>query len=356
MRIIKKIGNYMLFLAIISLIAWRLLANKRHYENELSMSQAGELEIPVLIAPVEYKLLKDSFTLTGTFKPFNHVVVVSETQGQVLQINNITGSEVSKGQILATVDNEIIREQYKIAKQSFEKARKDYERYQNLAKNEAISKSQIEEIELSYRNAESNYITSLKKLNDTGIRSPINGYISARHINTGSYITPGTPLFEITNIHKLKFNTKLTVEQIQKVQKGEKVDIGCDAFTGIEFRGSIYSKNVRSDATGRYEVEIVLDNFGTPKILAGMTGSATFTAGEEGQLVIPRKAVYGSLRSPEVYVVQNNLAIHKPVVVKPNSAGMLTVLDGLNENDNVVVKGHINLKDSTRVKILTEKN
>jgi RND family efflux transporter MFP subunit len=355
MKTLKKIGNYALVIAILALIGWRLFANKKHFEREFSLTRTEELIIPVVAVPVKEETLSHSFSAPGVFKPFNNVIIVAETQGQISVLNCKTGDAVMKGKILAKVDNKIVCEQFNIAKQNFEKAKKDLERYQALAKKEAISTAKIEEIELAVKNAESNYITMLENFENTEISTPITGFISGNYTDIGSCIAPGTPLFEITNINQLKVCTQLTGEQIKKVKKGMEVEIYCDAFPDKIFPGFIYSKNIKSDNSGRFEVIVNMENDKDNRVLAGMTGSVRFASIPESHLAIPRQAVYGSLKSPSVFIVKNNIAILQDVKIKANSSGMLEVLEGLDHNHTVVVNGHINLQDSTRVRLLTSK-
>lgn len=356
MKTLKKIGNYALVIVILGLIGWRLFANKKHFEREYSLTKTEELIIPVVAVPVEKEIFTHSFTVPGVFKAFSNVIVVAETQGQISEVRYKTGEAAKKGTILAKVDNNIVREQFNVAKQNFEKAKKDLKRYQALATKEAISTIKIEEIELAVKNAESNYITMRENLENTKIETPITGYISEKYIDIGSWISPGMPLFEITNINQLKVCTHLTDAQIKKVEKGMKVEIHCDAFPDRSFQGVIYSMNIKSDNSGRFEVIVKMENHIDNRILAGMNGSVMFSSIPESQLVIPRQAVYGSLKSPAVFIVKNNVAIQQDVIIKANSSNMLEVLEGLDQNDTVVINGHINLQDSTRVRILTSKS
>jgi membrane fusion protein (multidrug efflux system) len=68
-------------------------------------------------------------------------------------------------------------------------------------------------------------------------------------------------------------------------------------------------------------------------------------------LVIPREALAESVRNAEVYVVEHGLARERKITTGQEVDGMVAVIDGLKEGDQVITSGQINIKDGSRVVI-----
>lgn len=67
---------------------------------------------------------------------------------------------------------------------------------------------------------------------------------------------------------------------------------------------------------------------------------------------IPRQALLGSINDAKVYVAENGKASLKSIVVGSGNDQYLQVISGLNENDQVIVNGQINLADGKEIKII----
>ena len=162
------------------------------------------------------------------------------------------------------------------------KSTNDLTRDQNLFKEQAITKKQLEETEyqLSSANQElsnaqtelataNNKITVLKenvnralalidmkktkiketelKLSYTKIITPSAGKIGKKNINIGQFVQAGTPLFSIVNDSSYWIVANFKESQLESLQEGKKVNIRVDAYPDLAVEGTILSL---SDATG----------------------------------------------------------------------------------------------------------
>jgi multidrug efflux pump subunit AcrA (membrane-fusion protein) len=71
------------------------------------------------------------------------------------------------------------------------------------------------------------------------------------------------------------------------------------------------------------------------------------------QMMIDRKAIIESLKTPEVYVVRDNKAYKQPITTGKVFDNYITVVSGLEEGDRVVVAGQINLVDGREIIVQT---
>ncbi len=107
-----------------------------------------------------------------------------------------------------------------------------------------------------------------------------------------------------------------------------------------------------ADASLNFPVEIEVENNAKSAIKAGMYGTANFITKKQKMLVVPRKAYIGSVNENEVFVYQNGVVKLKKVTSGKIIGDKVQILNGLNEGEQVVITGQINLKDGTKVEIL----
>jgi len=105
---LKKIASNFIMIAFLALIVLKLLANKRQSDRELSSYRTYEKVTPVTVTSATFLPIEETGMETGVFEPYRKVSLVSETQGQVLELKVKTGDKVRKGELLGTIDK-IIR-------------------------------------------------------------------------------------------------------------------------------------------------------------------------------------------------------------------------------------------------------
>ena len=127
---------------------------------------------------------------TGMFEPYRKVSLISETQGQVLELKVKTGEKVRKGELLATIDKGLLEEQLTLARLNMQNAEEDLHRFESLVESEAATDQQLEQVRLKYENAVNQVAVNKEHLEHTRILAPVDGYISSRSIEQGSYIQP----------------------------------------------------------------------------------------------------------------------------------------------------------------------
>lgn len=294
----------------------------------------------------------DSFSQVGTIVAYNDVAVMSETSGRVVKVDAEVGDYKPAGSVLVEVDSELKEAAYKTANVSYEKAKKDLERYEALYKEGSISDSQIEQARWSYQSAESQYIVARRQLNDTKITTPISGIVTARYVNIGSMVMSApaaTMIANVVDISRLKVKVNVAEKDVIRLKVGEKVEVTTDVFPSDVFTGFIFSISSKGDEGHTYPVEVVLKN-SKQQLKAGMFGRVNFMPISSGNLiVIPRECIVGSVKNATLYVIENSVAKVRSVVVGKEIGKNVEILSGLQEGEQVVLNGQNNLSDGASV-------
>lgn len=326
-----------------------LIQNKETMNNRIVKDDVSSY--PVTVDNIKSMNVNRQARFVGTTEAYNDIELLSETQGRVLEVKTENGMHISKGTLLAQVDDELLRANYKLAESSFEKTKKDNERYEALYKEGNVSINDLENVRISLKNAEAQYIIARRYLENAKIISPINGVIARRYINTGSTLAPGSPIANIVDISKLKVKVSVPESEIKSITKNHTVKLTTETYPGKTFEGKVISVGVKADDSHNYPVEILLVNSNN-EFNAGMYLEAVFEfKGSENLPVIPRNALVGSIKNPQVYVAQNGKALLKDIIISRIEGNTVLVKSGLNAGEQIIIGGRNNLENGVAITI-----
>jgi RND family efflux transporter MFP subunit len=310
----------------------------------------------VSVTKVEKKNPSEVLSLVGTVTANNDVNIISETTGRITNVYAGVGDYKPAGSVLVQVDDELKEAAYKSALANYEKAKKDFERMQSLIETKSVSDAQFDAAKLAYVNAETQYTLAKRQLNDTKITTPISGYITFRPVDLGSYVASGpnaTLIANIVDISRLKVKVNVSEKDAVLLKRGDDVEITTDVYPGVTYSGKITSISVKGDEAHTYPVEIAVPNKSDKLLKAGMFARVNFTSlGKSNVLAIPRDAIIGSVRTPQVFVVENNIAKLRSITIGRQFETYLEVLNGLNVDDQIVTTGQNLIQDNYKVEIV----
>ena len=136
------------------------------------------------------------------------------------------------GQILAEMDGLQLQQ----AELQMKNNETEFQRLKGLYEAGGLSKSDLDAMELSYKVSKTTY---QNLLDNTILRSPINGVVSARNYDKGDLYSMGQPIYTVEQIAPVKLLVGISEAEYSKVKKGNEVEISVDAFPGKSFKGTI---------------------------------------------------------------------------------------------------------------------
>ncbi|HRH67758.1 MAG TPA: efflux RND transporter periplasmic adaptor subunit, partial [Bacteroidia bacterium] len=168
--------------------------------------------------------------------PFNHyievqakvegeedVTVSSETMGNITSLNVKAGDKVSKGDILAVVDDRIIRQGIQELQAQLDLVTQIYNKQKNLWDQKIGSEIQFLQAKTNKEALEKRMGSLQEQLDMTRIKSPINGTVDLVNIKVGQTMAPGVPAFRVVNLSSLKVSAEVAESYISKVKRGNDV-------------------------------------------------------------------------------------------------------------------------------------
>jgi RND family efflux transporter MFP subunit len=349
----KKTIILIVVLAIMALAAWQL--KQIHDRNTVQSENISLNEAAVTTAGVIRKPVKIELDLTGSVSPVKELDIPAETQGKIVSLNCALGMSVQKGTVIALIDDKIKKIAVASAKIDAEKARKDFERTENLFKGGTSSGQEYDNANSAYESAKNKLEEAEKQLAYTKITSSIAGTITKKNIEEGTYVNPGTVIATVVDISRLKAKLNVSESNVYYLKTAGTVKLTTPVYPGTEFTATISYISPSGDDAHNYQVELEMANSPKTPLKAGtfVTAHIVIDPQREG-LFIPREALQGSAKKAQVYVVENGKARLKDIVIGSQGNEYLEVISGLKENDKIVVSGQVNLTDNRAIKIINQ--
>lgn len=328
----------------------KLKSNQEKVEDKVYKKN---LDATVLIQADTVQLHSFEFSTTylGSFAPNKEAIIASEAAGRVVQMNIQEGSTVSAGQVIAQLDTDILKNQLKIAESNLQLAEKTAQRMTAAAA--GLTEVQVDNTNNQVSILKYQIEVLKKQISMATIKAPFSGVITAKYFEMGSLAGPGAQMATITDISTLKLEVNIPEQAITKFKTGMKMDITTDVYPAHTFTGTVGVIASKADATKNYTVKVLVPNNNSSYILkAGMYGSVTLknTAGKES-LSIPRTALIGSNKEPQVYLIKDGRATKQSIQIGESNESNLQVISGLNANDIIATSGLVNLAEGVKVTI-----
>ena len=274
--------------------------------------------------------------------------IMPQAGARIRKINVEVGDYVGKGQVLAEMDRFQL-EQLELQIQNDEV---EYARLKGLFEEGGVSQSDFEAAELSYKVRKTNYQNLLE---NTILRSPITGFVTARNFDVGDMFSMGSPLFTVQQVVPVKLLVGISENEYTKVKKGDVVSITVDALPGRTFSGKVSRLYPTINAaTHTFNAEVIVQN-ADRALRPGMFARVTVNFGTNHRIVLPDRCIVKQEGTGQkfVYLLNNDETVsYVPVTLGRHMGAEYEVVDGVKEGDTVVSKGHATLKDGIKVVVL----
>jgi RND family efflux transporter MFP subunit len=357
-KVIRTMVTIAILLGSVVLIGWVLNKNKKKNEAKTAVAAQTNSEVMVRTFTVAKQTVEQDFGVNGNFAPVQQLNFASENSGRVVSVLVDEGSRVSKGQTLAIIDAGTLSIDLESAKANLDNAQRDLQRYENAFQTGGVTQQQLDQARLGVQNAKARVAQSGIRVSDANVRSSINGIVNKRYIEPGAYVSPGTQLFELVDVSRLKLNVAVNESQVARLKVGDAVEVKASVFPEKSFSGRISFIAAKADASLNFPVEIEIANTAGNQLKAGMYGTAIFDfPTQAAMMIVPRSAFVGSVNSNQVFVVDSASTARLRKVISGRVIGdQVEVLQGLNEGDVVITSGQINLNDGSKVSTIASNN
>lgn len=283
---------------------------------------------------------------TATVEAENLNNISPSTPNRIKQINVEIGDRVRAGQVLVTLDQANI-EQLGI---NLEQIEREYKRASELLEIGAGTQQTVDQLKAQLDAAKTQYANLLE---NTVLRSPISGVVTARNYDPGD-MTGALPVLSVGQLAPVvKVMINVSENDLAAIKTGMPVEVAFDAFPGETFSGKVQRIYPTVDvATRTFQAEVRISN---PKeqIKPGMFARVSVDLGSQMHVVVPDRAVVKQSGSGNkyVYVLKGKNVNYIRVELGQRIGTSYELLSGIEDGDTVVITGQSRLADGVEVEV-----
>jgi RND family efflux transporter MFP subunit len=324
---------------------------------------------PENVAVATLSELRSGPPVSGSLEPEQAATVRAEVGGSVLRTYADAGQRVKRGQLLARLDDNPLRDDFlsarstvRSAETALELARRNAERSERLAEAGAVAERDLEAARWDVTNAEGTVAdararlsNAQEQLNDTQVRAPFDGIVSDRPADAGDVVQVGAALFTIVDPTRLRLEASVPAEQIGRLRSGTEVEF---TVNGLDRRitGRIERINpVVDPATRQVRIYVAIPNV-DQALVAGLFAEGRVATDTKRAVAVPLDAIDSRGNSPTVHLLKAGRVTESPVQlgVRDEAAELVEVLAGAAGGDTVLLGSAQGVTPGSRVRVLRE--
>lgn len=310
----------------------------------------------VTAMPIARKDFERFVEIQSSIKSDNVVLATSETGGRLLSVKPSEGQYVKKGQVLATVDLEVVNKQIAELDKSLELAVEVYDRQKRLWDKNIGSEIQYLQAKNSKERLEKSLETVRFQLTKANVYAPISGVVDRVFLKTGELAGPGAPIVQILNTSKVKVEANVPEVYLKVLKVGKMVRITIPALDE-ERKGRISLLGTSINPANRtLAVEVDLSNRSgllKPNLLANMYIS---DFAEKDVVLIPLETVQQEVSGKSyVFVIgegaDGEYAEKKYITTGESYQGEIIITEGLKGGEQLILEGARGLTANELIKV-----
>ncbi|MDD4027085.1 MAG: efflux RND transporter periplasmic adaptor subunit [Candidatus Shapirobacteria bacterium] len=301
----------------------------------------------ILVNP-QKKDLVEQITLAGSIDATYKAELKFQTGGQLAWIGVKVGDKVKKYQTIANLNQDQLKKQLAIDFNNYKTTASTFYDTKDQYKDSVITteiKRILERSQNTLDNSVINYELGDLAIKYSRLSSPISGVVIAvDQPNAGINITPANNIASIIDPQSLYFKSQIDQEDVVKIKVGDKAKIKIDSFSDQILDSEITYISftpVIGQTSTVYEVRFKLSlNNDDLKYRLSMDGDANIILKEiPNTLTVPVDSVYQDQDQPYVFTIdQDKKLIKKTIKIGIETDTEVEILEGLNENDQIVIK------------------
>lgn len=344
---------------------------KEKEEQQQTVKQEDAIDTPaVKLSPVKKGILSSTITVPGELIPYQEVDLYAKINSYVKNLLVDIGSEVHKGQLLATLEAPEINSQLAQAESRIKQmqavyfaSKATYDRLYVTSKTPGtVSENDLEQAEAKKNSdlanveaAKSSYKEVAANLNYLEIRAPFDGVITSRNVNLGAYVGPGgkgtDPLFVLQDQKRMRLVISVPENFTGGLNDKDVVSFTVGSLPNQKFNARVKRLAGALDVKLRSE-RLEMDVYNTDKkLLPHMYADVNVPLpSRDSTIIVPKGAVATSTEKVFVVRVTNHRAEWVNVKKGLQAGDMIEVYGNLKVGDQVVQQASDEIRDGSPLK------
>ena len=273
---------------------------------------------------------------------------------RVVQLLVEEGQRVSRGQLLAKLQDDEQRHGMARVQGQITKARADFQRQERLFEQKLISEQVYTEARHNLEQLEIELADVRQAWEYTEVRAPIAGTVTVRRVKAGDAVTMDLPIFEIVDFETLVARVYVPERELGRVRPGQVARITSQAMPGVVIQGTVDRvAPVVDPKSGTIKVTVAVPH--AEGLRPGMFLDVQLvTDVRQDALLVPKRALLTDHDQAWVYRLKDDDTVER-LLVHPTleDARHVEVREGLAPGDRLVVAGQAGLKAGAKVRVVT---
>jgi membrane fusion protein, multidrug efflux system len=305
--------------------------------------------VTVVTAAARREPMGIAIEAVGTTRANESVEVTSKASNTVVAIRFNEGEDVERGAVLVQMDDAGAQADLAVAQAALVRSRSQYDRSKDLASRQALSASDLEQVEATLKADTARVAAAQVRVEDTLIRASFSGRTGFRQVSVGSLVNPGTVITTLDDIRVIKLDFTVPETYLFVLRRGLPVTASATGLPDRKFVGQVTNIESRVDPITRsITVRAELPN--PDRILRqGMFMTVSLQGDVAPTLLVPEEAVVPERGRTYVFVVVNGVTQRREVRTGKRRPGDVEIVEGVAEGERVVVEGTQNIRDGTSV-------
>jgi len=332
---------------------------------------AKEAAIVVKVSGVSANDNSPFVTASGKIEAENSANLSTRMMGYVTKVHVKVGQKVGAGQMLVSINNtDLLAKKAQVdasilqATAGYNNAKKDYDRFVNLYKQQSASQKELDDITARYEMAKAGLEGAKQMRNEvmaqfsySNITAPFSGTVTNTFVKEGDMANPGMPLVSVEGASRLQVTAMVSENDIASIKKGMPVKVLVKS-SNANLTGKVSEVSVSATNTGgQYLVKINLDKTDS-SVLSGMFVNVQFPIENKTQAVqtdrvlVPESALVKQGQLTGIYTIgTGNTAILRWLRTGKNFGDQVEVLSGLSASEQYIVSAEGRLYNGALVSI-----
>ncbi len=318
----------------------------------MSLPLMGQASEPLQTYRVQYQTAAAAYATQATVEAVRESTVAAQVSGRVVAVNFDVGDYVKAGSVIIRLAAQELsaavagsRAQVAQADATLANARANYARQQQLFQQKFISQAALDRAAAEFRSAEAAARAARAGAGQsaaisgyTVITAPYSGVVSARHVEMGESVTPGTPLMTGFDPKDMRVVATIPQYKLAVVKAAKHVTVEIPSLNKWVDATGVTMLPTADAATHSVKVRIDLPDTLT-SVLPGMFVRAHFSLGSARRLSIPARAVVRRSEMSAVYVIdaQNRISLRQVRLGEPDARGQVEILAGLSPGEIIAL-------------------
>jgi RND family efflux transporter MFP subunit len=295
----------------------------------------------------------------GSVESDNNILIPAQSAGTVKKIHVTEGQSVSKGQLLAELDGAILENTLAELEVNLTLARTVFERQSRLWKKEIGSEVQYLQAKTNMEALEKRLAATREQYKLTKITSPINGTVDEILLKEGEAVGAGFGTIRVVRLSELMVSAHVSEEYIGQIKAGERVEVHIPVLNK-KFNSTIRSvSNVIDPQNRTFLIEVMVPAQNEAIQPNSFAVLRVTNYKNQQALVVPVDVIQRTEDQEFLFIAQaHENSENSPWIVRKTlvqtgyrSENMVEVLNGLNPDDYIVVRGFQDLADGESVTV-----